>query len=200
MTGLELILALALGIGLAAASGFRVFIPLLTMSIAAHTGHLPLSEGFAWLGTMPALVMLAIAAGAEVLAYYVPGVDNLLDAIATPGAVIAGVIVSAAVMTDLPPLVKWPLAIIAGGGTAGLTQGATAFIRAHSTALTAGLGNPVLATGELVGSIGLAVLAFVAPYLAVLAIIIVLVLMYRLVRRLRRRDSGENQPTEDRIS
>ncbi len=125
-----------------------MFVPLLVLGLAAHWGYVPVGEGFAWVATTPALLMLAVAALFEIAAYYVPGLDNLLDAIAGPAAVIAGIAVSAAVMTDLPPMLKWTLAIIAGGGAAGLTQGATTLIRGASTATTAGLGNPLVATGE----------------------------------------------------
>lgn len=126
-------LSIVLGIALAAATGFRVFLPMLIVSGAAYAGHLSLDETFAWLGTPSALTMLSVAALAETLAYYIPAVDNLLDALATPAALIAGTIVSAAVMTDVPPMVKWTAAVIAGGGIAGLTQGVTGILRAHST-------------------------------------------------------------------
>jgi Domain of unknown function (DUF4126) len=59
--------------------------------------------------------MLSAATIAEILAYYIPVVDNLLDSLATPAAFIAGTVVSAAVMTDVPPMVKWAAAVIAGG-------------------------------------------------------------------------------------
>src|SRR4249919_1481811 len=81
--------------------------------------------------------------------FYIPGVDNILDALATPAAFVAGTVVSAAVMTDVPPMVKWTAAVIAGGGIAGLTQGVTAMLRAKSTVFTGGLGNLVIATAEL---------------------------------------------------
>jgi hypothetical protein len=119
VTGSDLALSIALGVVLAAATGFRVFLPMLIVSGAAYTGHLSLDSSFAWLGTPFALTMLGAAALVEVLAYYIPGVDNLLDAVATPAAFVAGTIVSAAVMTDLPPMVKWMAAVIAGGGAAG---------------------------------------------------------------------------------
>ena len=112
----EVALSIVLGIGLAAATGFRVFLPMLIVSGAAYTGHLPLGDSFAWLGTPSALTMLSVAAIVEVLAYYIPGVDNLLDTLATPAAFVAGTVVSAAVMTDVPPMVKWTAAVIAGGG------------------------------------------------------------------------------------
>ena len=153
MSDSEIALSIALGIGLAAATGFRVFLPMLVTSAAAYSGHLPLGESFAWLGTAPALAMLGVAAVVEVLAYYIPGVDNLLDTLATPAAVVAGTIVSAAVMTDVSPMLKWTTAIIAGGGVAGVTQGVTALLRAKSTVFTGGVGNPVVATAELGGSL-----------------------------------------------
>ena len=129
------VLSVALGIGLAAATGFRLFLPLLVLSGAAYTGHVSLSESFAWLATPAALMMLGTAALIEIAAFYIPGVDNLLDTLATPGAVVAGTIASAAVMTDVPPMVKWTTAVIAGGGVAGITQGLTAMLRAKSTRL-----------------------------------------------------------------
>jgi Domain of unknown function (DUF4126) len=117
----EVALSIVLGIGLAAASGFRVFLPMLVVSGAAYTGHLPLGESFNWLGSHSALTMLSVAAIVEILAYYISGVDNLLDALATPAAFVAGTVVSAAVMTDVAHMVKWTAAVIAGGGIAGVT-------------------------------------------------------------------------------
>lgn len=188
MSGLEInaldtLLSIALGVGLAAAVGLRVFMPLLVLSIAAYTGKLELSESFQWLGTLPALLMLAVAAVAEVAAYYIPGVDNLLDTIATPTALVAGTIAAAAVMTDLPPIVKWTTAVIAGGGAAGLTQGVTSLLRAKSTAATGGLGNPVVATGELGGALLLSLLAIVAP---IVALVLVVLMCWGIVKALRR--------------
>jgi hypothetical protein len=186
MTGSDLALSIALGVVLAAATGFRVFLPMLIMSGAAYTGHLSLDNSFAWLATPFALTMLGVAALVEVLAYYIPGVDNLLDAVATPAAFVAGTIVSAAVMTDLPPMAKWMAAVIAGGGTASLTQGVTTILRAKSTVVTGGLGNPVIATGELGGSVLLSLLALAAPLAAVAVVILLLWLAFRLIRRQRR--------------
>jgi uncharacterized protein DUF4126 len=192
MSDLDLALSIALGVGLAAATGFRVFLPMLVVSAAAYTGHLPLSENFAWLGTPSALMMLGVAALVEILAYYIPGVDNLLDTLATPAAVVAGTLVSAAVITDLPPMLKWTTAIIAGGGVAGLTQGVTALLRAKSTVLTAGVGNPVIATAELGGSLLVSLLALAAPLIALLVVIVFLWLAMRLIRRIARSASSSS--------
>jgi hypothetical protein len=184
MSDFDLALSVVLGIGLAAATGFRVFLPLLVVSGAAYTGHLSLDDSFAWLATPAALLMLGTAAVVEVIAYYIPGVDNLLDTVATPGAFVAGTVVSAAVMTDLPPMVKWTAAVIAGGGAAGITQGITAMLRANSTVLTGGLGNPVIATAEF-GSIVVSLLALAVPIAAVAVVVLLLWLALRLRRKLQ---------------
>ena len=166
MTALEALLPVALGVALAAAVGLRVFLPLCALSLAGWMGWIELADGFAWLATWQALVMLSVAAAVEVAAYYLPGIDNVLDTIATPVAIGAGTLATAAVITDLPPLVKWTTAVIAGGGMAGLTQGVTSLLRLKSTAATGGLGNPVLATGELGGAALLSIAALAAPLLA----------------------------------
>jgi hypothetical protein len=188
MSGLAL--SIVLGLALAAATGFRVFLPMLIVSGAAYTGHLHLDESFAWLGSPSALIMLSVAAVAEVLAYYIPVVDNLLDTVATPAAFVAGTIVSAAVMIDAPPMLKWTAAVIAGGGVAGLTQGLTGILRAHSTVLTGGLGNPVIATAELGSAILISFLALAAPVAAIGLVVLFLVVAIRLLRRRFRGDKS----------
>ena len=190
MSGMETAVSIALGIGLAAAVGFRVFLPLLVASIAAYTGHLHLDANFAWLGSLPAMTMLGVAAVVEVLAYYVPAIDNLLDTITTPLALAAGTIVSAAVITDLPPLIKWSTAIIAGGGVAAITQGVTTLVRAKSTAFTAGVGNPVISTVEMIAAVVVALLAVLAPLIAIALVAAFCLLVVRAVRRFLRASSA----------
>ena len=163
------------GLALSAAVGFRVFVPLLFTGVAARLGYLQLTSDMTWLAADAALVALATATILEVTAYYVPWLDNLLDAIAAPAAVGAGVITWAAVTPELSPLLRWTLAIVAGGGAAGLVQSGTTLLRLHSSALTAGLGNPVVATGELTGALALSVLAVLAPVLAAALVVLVLV-------------------------
>ena len=187
-TALSISVSIALGVGLAAAVGFRVFLPLLVASIAAYTGHLHLDQNFGWLGTPAAITMLSVASVTEVLAYYIPAVDNLLDSITTPLALVAGAVVSAAVITDLPPLLKWSTAIIAGGGVAAITQGVTAVVRAKSTVFTAGLGNPVVSTVEMIAAVVIALLALLAPLAALALVIAICWTTVRLVRRFLRDD------------
>lgn len=174
-TSFASLFSIALGIGLAAATGFRVFLPLLIAGFAARAGWIPLSDGFAWLATMPALLTLGTAAIFETLAYYIPGIDHALDLLASPATVAAGVIVSASVMTDVPPAVMWPVAVIAGGGIAGLTKGSTALIRAKAGLATGGLANPVISTAETIGASALSILAIVVPIVCALAVIALLI-------------------------
>ena len=192
MSNLDLAMSVALGIGLAAATGFRLFLPLLVLSVTAYTGHVNLNESFAWLATPAAVIMLGTAAIVEIAAFYIPGVDNLLDTVATPGAVVAGTIASAAVMTDLPPMLRWTAAIIAGGGVAGITQGLTAILRAKSTVFTGGLGNSTVATAELGSATLISILALTAPLAALALVVLFFWLAFRLIRSLARRSDQPN--------
>jgi len=184
---LDTVLSVGVGLGLAAAAGFRVFVPLLVLSVAARAGYVPLSSGFEWIASTPALLAFGSATVLEIGAYYVPWLDNLLDALAAPAAIVAGVIASASVMTDLPPVLKWSVALIGGGAAAGVVHTSTSLLRLKSTATTAGLANPIVATTELIGSVATSVLAIVLPLLALLLIALVLFVIYRVSRRLLRR-------------
>jgi uncharacterized protein DUF4126 len=193
MSGMDTAVSIALGIGLAAAVGFRVFLPLLVASVAAYTGHLHLNESFAWLGSLTAVTMLGVAALVEVAAYYVPAVDNLLDTVTAPLALVAGTIVSAAVIADMPPLIKWSTAIIAGGGVAAITQGVTTLVRAKSTAFTAGLGNPVVSTVEMFAAAIISLLALLAPLVALALVVLICWVTVQLVRKFLRADRAARQ-------
>lgn len=154
------------GVGLAAACGFRVILPFLGLSIAGMTGIIPLAPEFQWIATWPALIAFGTAAVLEIAAYYVPWMDNLLDSVATPLAVAAGTIAAASVVIDLPPLMKWSLAIIAGGGMAGIVQTGTALLRGMSTLSTGGTGNFAIATAELAGAVATTLISLLVPVLA----------------------------------
>ena len=191
---LQSLVGVALGIGLAAAAGFRVFVPLLVAAVAARLGLLPLADGFQWLASTTALVTLATAATVEAVAYFVPGVDHALDVVAGPAAVAAGVVASASVMTDVPANYAWPIAIIAGGGIAGVTKGGAALLRAKTGLATGGLGNPVLALFETLGATGIAIAALVVPLVCLVAVVLLAVWTVRAAGRLfgrrRKRDGS----------
>jgi hypothetical protein len=180
------LLAFFVGIGLSATCGFRVFVPLLGLSIANHLGHVPVAHGFEWIGAWPAMAAFGVATVFEVGAYYIPWLDHLLDTIATPAAIVAGTIVTASMLGELSPFLRWPLGIIAGGGVAGVVQGSSVLVRGASTATTGGLGNPAVSTGELAASIVGTIISIVLP---ILAIILVCLILYFLFRRIFRRQA-----------
>lgn len=187
---MENILALCVGIGLSAACGFRVFLPMLITSIASHSGHLQLASSFQWIGSTPALVAFSVATAVEIAGYYIPWVDHLLDTIATPAAVTAGTIITASMVTDVSPFLRWSLAFIAGGGVAGVVQGSTVLLRGLSTAGTGGLANPIFATAELGGSLITAIFSLFAPVLTIVLIALVVFVVVRKLIRLRSKQAA----------
>jgi len=182
--GSESLVSIALGLSLSAACGFRVFVPLLAVGLAARFGLVALSPGFSWMQTTPALMAFGTATLLEVAAYYVPWLDNFLDAAATPAAVIAGIVASAAVFIDMPPLVRWVVALVGGGGAAGLVQGATVLLRIKSLATTGGFGNPFVSTAELMGSSVISTLAIVVPILCLALLLVGTFLVFRSAGRI----------------
>jgi hypothetical protein len=188
----DVLISIMVGAGLAAACGFRVFVPFLALSIAARMGHMPLSPDFAWIATTPALVAFVTATALEVGAYYIPWIDNALDAIATPTAVLAGVVIMAAVVVELPPVLRWGIAIIAGAGMAGAVQSASVVTRLKSSVATAGIANPAVATAETFGASALSVLSIVLPLVAVLLVLGLAVGIFTGWRRLTARRRARN--------
>jgi hypothetical protein len=164
---------------LSAACGFRVFVPLLGMSAAHMAGHLSLAPGFDWIGSWPALIAFGCASVLEVGSYYVPWLDNLLDTIATPSAIVAGTIVTASQVTDVSPFLQWTLAIIAGGGVCALVQTGTVALRSASSGTTLGLTNPLVSTAELGASAIVTFLAIVAPVVAFLVVLAIAIVVFK---------------------
>jgi hypothetical protein len=174
---METLIGLLIGIGLSAACGFRVFIPLLGMSIAAISGYITPSQGFEWIGTWPALIAFATATALEIGAYYVPFIDHLMDVLITPTAIAAGIILTASMLSDISPFIKWSLAIIAGGGVSAVVQGGTMAFRAASTLTSGGMANFLVASGELFGSALLTVFAILIPVLCFFIVLLICCLM-----------------------
>lgn len=198
MSLFHLVLALCMGVSLSAACGFRVFVPLLAVSLMVHFGDVHVNESLAWVGSDAALICLTIATLTEIAAYYIPVIDNALDTLAVPMAVIAGTIITSGMMPELPGVIQWGLALVAGGGSAGLISAATAGLRGGSTATTAGFGNFLVSTSEnTLAVIGSAV-ALLAPILAAVGLILILCVCAWLLSRLfTRRTAGKTADTAD---
>jgi len=183
----DVVRSAALGFALAAAVGLRIFVPLLVVSAAAFAGHLELTGGLAWLGSPAALIVFGVATLLEVVAYKVPWLDNLLDAAGAPVAVLAGTLMMASALEGADPLLRWAIAAIAGGGTAGAVHGSLAVLRKLSSLTTGGLANPLISMAEGIGALMLSVVALLVPIAALVAAALTVALVVALIRRRSRR-------------
>lgn len=194
---LSYVISAFIGIGLSAATGFRVFLPMFAVSLASYFHWIPMNENFEWLAGLPALITTGIATVVEILAYYIPFVDHLLDTVSVPMATVAGSVLFASQFADLGTFPQWALALIAGGGTAATISSGFAGIRAASTATTGGLGNSVVGTTETAGAGVMTILAMVAPIIAAVLAITLLILVIVYGRKAWRKLRGRKTPSTE---
>jgi len=181
----ETLISVFLGVGLAASVGFRVFLPLFALSLAAYFGVWELNESWQWIGSTAALVTLGVATLVEIFGYYIPYLDNLLDSIAVPLAAIAGTAVMVSTVADLSTEITWALAIIAGGGTAAAISGASGATRLTSTATTAGFANPVVSTVETGTSIIMSIFSIFLPVVAFILVLVIVYIIFRIYKKIK---------------
>lgn len=184
----------ALAVCLSAACGCKIFLPPFILGLLAYFGYWDISDpNLVWLGSLSALIILGVATFVEICAYYIPYIDNLLDTIAAPAAVIAGVLLSSTILSNYDPAIKWGVAILAGGGASGLVQGSTMALRAASTGLTGGLGNFVVATFEIIFAILLTLFGVLLPVIGVLFVVGLLYLFYLGIKNLKNKIMEKKQ-------
>lgn len=181
---MDTVVAILVGLGLAAACGLRVFLPLLVMAVSSHLGVIDLGQNWAWAGSWPAIVALGVAAAVEIAAYWIPWLDHGLDVIAGPCAVVAGTLAAAAQFGDVDPMVRWASALIAGGGLAATVKATSMSVRAGSTVTTSGIANPIISTVESLLAAAGAIVAVAAPFivagaLGLLAVVVAAVVLRR---------------------
>lgn len=192
-TIISMVMSVLLGVGLSAAVGFKVFLPFLIVGVLTKFGVISVGENFEVLSSWTAIIILSTAALVEIGTSLIPGLDNALDTIAVPVAVVAGTIMTATLAGDfMDPAFKWAIALIAGGGTAGIIKMGTAGLRVGSTAATGGLATPVLAAGELGASLLLTALAFIVPILCIIVIIFIIYKMIKLLQKIKNKWSNNN--------
>tara|TARA_Y100001947_G_scaffold31208_1_gene24576 strand:- start:73 stop:663 length:591 start_codon:yes stop_codon:yes gene_type:complete len=189
MQEVTIIMATLMGISLAAASGFRVFLPPFLLSLAARFNVVwfldidLIGTQFEFFTSTLSIVVLGIATVAEFAAFYAPWIDNALDTIATPASIMAGVAMTAIVLEGNDPIIQWAIAIVAGGGVAATIQSATVATRGLSSTFTFGLGNSAVATGENVASVALTLIAILIPFLSALFVLLIVALLLRMKRK-----------------
>ena len=189
---IQSILGALIGVGLAAASGFRIFLPMFAVSLASYMGWIDMTDSFQWLSGLPTLITTGVATIVEILAYYIPYIDNLLDTLSVPLATIAGSVLFASQFVDIGTFPQWALALIAGGGTAAAISSGFAGTRAASSATTGGLGNPLVATTETAGAGIMSILAMVAPVIAAIFAVLLVILVVFLGKKIWRRFRNYN--------
>lgn len=182
---IETIISICLGIGLSASVGFRVFLPLFALSLAAYFDVWQLNESWQWIGSSTALIILGVATIVEIFAYFIPYIDNLLDTIAVPLAALAGTAIMLSTVADLSPVITWSLAIIAGGGTAAAVAGTSSTTRLASTVTTGGIANPVVAILETGTSLVMSVISVFIPVLAAIFALLILLIVYKLYKKFK---------------
>ncbi len=197
MNGMELFLALSLGLGLAAASGFRVFLPPFLYGLAIRFDYtpidIPVQGASEWMSSDVGLILLGSAMALEILAYYIPWLDNLMDTIASPAAIVSGIVMVSSTLTETDPIIQWALAIIIGGGVSGTIQVGTVSVRALSTMTTGGIANPLVSTVEAGACIFCTILAILLPLIALLLTIPALFLSVKFFYR--RKQKMANSPS-----
>lgn len=187
---------IAMGIALSACAGFRVFVPMLAAAVAGHFNIISLPADMTWLGTWPAIISLGTAAVAEIGAYYIPFIDNLLDTIAAPLSVAAGTVLASSLLpiANQEPLIRWGIALLAGGSAAGTIQLGTGLLRLFSSKATVGTGNFMVSTTENAAAISGSLLSFLIPVVvALLVIVLVVWILVKGVKQVRKLGSSRSR-------
>jgi hypothetical protein len=183
------VLPALLGLGLAAATGLRAFLPLLLLSIAARFQlfGIDLNDKAEWLGSDAALIALGLATAIELAADKVPFLDHALSAVGTVTRPLAAVLAASSVFAGVDPVIAAVAGVIIGAPTALAFHAAQSGTRVASTATTGGLANPVVSVVEDLLAFATTLLALAAPLLVPLVLVLLLWLIWRLVKAVRRR-------------
>ncbi|MEU5879768.1 DUF4126 domain-containing protein [Spirillospora sp. NPDC047279] len=187
-------LAVLTGLGLSAAAGLNAYIPMLVVGLLDRYSDLVrLPAEFGWLTNGWVLSILGVLLLAEVVLDKVAVVDSLNDAVQTfvrpaaGGAVFAATDAaerfdSSTFMAD-NPWIGWILGIV----VALVVHLTKTSIRPVVNAGTLGTGAPVVSTVEDTVSLGMSILAILAPVVALIGVIMLAFVSFRMVRMVRRR-------------
>jgi hypothetical protein len=184
-TLVEVLPSVGLAIALSACAGLRAWLPLFLAGLLSRAGILELGSAFRFLGSNKALVLFGVATVIEIAADKIPAVDHALDLLSTVIRPLAGALLAASVMGRFAdPLTALALGVAVGAPSSFVPHAAKSTLRAASSALSAGLANPVLSLIEDVVSLVMFVLALAVPLVVVLGLVLCSVLV---IRRLLRR-------------
>ena len=179
--------SILLAFGLSAACGFRIFIPPLTYGLLYKADLVRLGDGWNWISNDWVIAVLALAALIEIIGNLVPWLDNLLDVLATPTAIIAGTTLSAVSLSEIDPGLKWILSVMSGVMITGGFQLATVSLRGFSSIFTGGLINPIISFIEDLISLGISISIILFPLFGIFLVILIALFLRSIYIRLKRR-------------
>src|SRR5579872_2245191 len=175
----------ALAYALTTSAGIRALLPLALVSIAAHLGVVHPAAPFGWLGSTTVTLVLAGLALVEILADKVPLLDHALHFVQVATKPAAAAILVGGVAHPQNHDVLIGLMVVGALNALGV-HAATSSVRVASTATTAGIANPFISLFEDVAAAGVAVLAFVAPFIAAALSVLVALTGILIIAGLRR--------------
>ena len=187
---------IALGAGLAWASGIRLYAVLFLAGALAHFGYLALPPGLEVLQHPVVLAAAAVMALGEFLADKVPGFDSVWDAVHTFIRVPAGAVLAAAALGQADPVWIATAAILGGAIASGahLTKaGARALINTSPEPFSnwaASFGEDLLVPAGFVAAIKAPVVFLVLLALFLAAAVWLVPKLFGAVRRAVRRIAG----------
>lgn len=198
-------LELLAGSGLALAAGLNAYIPLLALgALGRFTDVLALPDGWTWLQSWPALVIVTLLLVLEEVADKIPAVDTINDLAQTFVRPTSGGIVFAAGTGTTTPAVEDPALLFESGAWVPVAIGVLLALTTHAGKSlsrpllnlgTAGTAAPVVSTAEDATSIALVAAAVLLPVFVAVLVLVLLVLAILAVRRYgRRRRSRDARP------
>lgn len=172
--------------GLSGAAGLNAYVPLLLVGLLERFGVVQLADPYSFIGSTPALIVVALLGLLDFVGDKIPGVDHALHLLGGVLNAAAGAILFAS-QHGLAGHLNPTLSLILGFLVAGGVQATRTAVRPVATASTAGLGNPVVSAAEDGTSLVMSGLAVFAPVLAVLLLLALLWGAWRLWKGLRGR-------------
>lgn len=189
----EVVPAVALAIALAACAGLRAWLPLLLTGGLVRAGVIEVGASFTFISSNRALILFGVASVIEIVADKIPAIDHALDALGTVLRPVAATVLAASVFGSFAdPVTAVALGAAVGAPTALVPHAAKSVLRAASSALTAGVANPVISILEDLIALALFLLAVLVPLLAGG---LVLLTAWLIARRLRRRAPSAPAPS-----
>jgi len=189
MFGMEILLALGIGIGLSSVAGVRAFLPLALAALFVQLGlfspPITYADPGGWWTAVGVLAGLAVL---ESVLDKIPALDRPFNYAMVPVRIASGAVLFAATLGMLDPgSAPW---LVAGGVIAGVVAVAKVVLRPPGKAASAGVSLAFLSFSEdVVGLVGGALGIFV-PYLPLLLVAFLLFFYYRVRRRRGRKYGG----------